>query len=234
MTSLVETTRTVDDVIRLRQAERLPGAAGHVRPVRRRLESRLAPTLSRSLAARILGVSQPALDRWVKAGRIPIVVTPSGRREVPCRFVIELREAIDELSRRGAARRPLAAALAARHAAAERLEIPDLGGKRRESPGPYRHETAERRARALHALIAERLDAAMLEEVREEVERLAAAGQLRERHAKPWRDLLARSPSEVAAALVADDLEGRDLRQNSPFAGVLNEQERRRVIERVR
>jgi hypothetical protein len=223
----------MDDVIRLRQAERLPDAAGYVRPVRRRLESRLAPTLSRSLAARLLGVSQPALDRWVKAGRIPTVVTPRGRREVPRQFVIELRESIDELSRRRV-RRPLAAALAARRAAAEGLELPPLGGGPPDSPRPHGHETAERRARALHALVAERLDEAMLEEAREEVERLAAAGQLHERYAQRWRNVLARSPAEVAVAMVADTQKGRDLRQNSPFAGVLNEQERRRVIERVR
>lgn len=232
MSRVQEATRTVDDIIRLRRVERLPEAAPEVRPVRRRLEAGVAPTLSRSLAARLLGVSQPALDRWIGAGRVPTVVTPSGRREVPRRFVIELRESIEDLSRRGV-RRPLAAALTERRVAAEGLE-PAGSQAPRGSARPPGHETAERRARALHALIAERLDESMLEEAGEEVERLAVAGKLHPRYADRWRALLARSPAEVAAAIVSDSEEGRDLRQNSPFAGVLNEQERRRVIERVR
>ncbi len=233
MSRVQEATRTVDDIIRLRRVERLPEAAPAVRPVRRRLEAGVAPTLSRSLAARLLGVSQPALDRWIGAGRVPTVVTPSGRREVPRRFVIELRESIEDLSRRGV-RRPLAAALEARRVAAAGLALAKSRGAPDEPVGPRGHETAERRARALHALIAERLDDALLEEAREEIERLAAAGKLHRRYADRWRALLARSPAEVAAAIAADSEEGRDLRQNSPFAGVLNEQERRQVIEAVR
>jgi hypothetical protein len=48
------------------------------------------------------------------------------------------------------------------------------------------------------------------------------------------RELLSRPISQIAAAIVTDDAEGRDLRQSSPFAGVVNEQERRRIIETVR
>ncbi|HYP55686.1 MAG TPA: hypothetical protein VEQ41_05205 [Solirubrobacterales bacterium] len=232
MARVAENICLAEDLVRLRRAERLPEAAGDVRPARRNLESRLPATFSRSFAARFLGVSQPALDRWVSAGEIPVVVTPSGRREVPRRFAIELREAIDELLRRGS-RRPLAAALAARRKAAEKLPIPEVADRAAPTP-PHGHETAERRGRAFHEVIARRLDETTLEDAREEVERLAGGGHLRERYAKRWRELLAGSPDEVAAAIVADTPEGRDLRQNSPFAGVVNEQERRRIVARVR
>src|SRR6478752_8585952 len=97
MSSVIESKRLVDGIVGLRRAERIPAAAVDVSPVRRELEARLGPTLSRSRAAQILGVSQTALDRWVAVGRIPIVVTPTGRREVPRQFVVELREAIGEL-----------------------------------------------------------------------------------------------------------------------------------------
>lgn len=232
MASVAESIELVDGILRLRRAERIPAAARDVAPVRRELESRLGPTLSRARAARILGLSQTALDRWIDAGQVPVVLTPAGRREVPRQFVVELRESIDELRREGRSGRPFSAALAARRAAAEavgadRSPMADTG-ERRPADG---HRTAERRGLAYHAFLAERLDEPALEDARERVEQLSAEGHLHPRYAKRWRELLASSPEEVAAALTADSQEGRDLRQNSPFAGVLNEQERRQIIE---
>lgn len=232
MASVADTSRLIEDVVRLRRAERISEAARDVRPVRRNLESRLGPTLSRSRAARILGVSQTALDRWVAAGRIPVVMTPGGRREVPRRVVVELRESLDELIRQGQQQHLLAAALSRRRDAAKELD----GGlvTRRQTPSlAHGHETAELRSRTFHAVVAERLDEPTLEEASEEVERLVAEGHLHERYAERWRRLLAGSPAEVARAIVADDQEGRDLRQNSPFAGALNEEERRRIVETI-
>jgi hypothetical protein len=234
MASIAESLRLVDGIVRLRRAERVGEVARDVAPVRRDLESRLGPTLSRSRAARVLGVSQTALDRWVAARQIPVVITPQGRREVPRQFVIELRESIDELLRKGLHRHVLSAALAERRNAAE-----GLGGKRvgsgRGQPEPVRgHGTAERRGRAYHAVIATRLDESMLEDAREKVEGLVAEGHLRPAYAERWRTLLAQPVAEVASAITADTQDARDLRQNSPFAGVLNEQERRRIIETTR
>src|SRR6476659_1949527 len=132
MASVTESKRLVDGIVRLRRAERIPDAAADVSPVRRDLETRLGPTLSRSRAAQILGVSQTAFDRWAVGGQIPIVLMPGGRREVPRQFVIELRESIDELRRAGNARRPLAAALAARREAAANLDGDRMPWNRRQ------------------------------------------------------------------------------------------------------
>ena len=35
-------------------------------------------------AARLLGVSAKTVDRWARQGRIPFVITDSGRRGFPC------------------------------------------------------------------------------------------------------------------------------------------------------
>lgn len=232
MASVAASIELIEDILRLRRAERVPAAAPDVAPVRRGLESTLGPTLSRARAARALGLSQTALDRWVDAGQVPTVVTPTGRREVPRQFVIELRESIEELRSAGTSGRPFSAALAARRAAADALGGDRAGGEEARGVQPAEgHLTAERRGLAYHALLAERLDEAALEEARERVEQLSTEGHLHPRYAKRWRELLASSPEEVAAALTADSQEGRDLRQNSPFAGVLNEQERRQIIE---
>ncbi|HEY5053177.1 MAG TPA: hypothetical protein VII45_07175 [Solirubrobacterales bacterium] len=230
MSSVTESKKLVDGIVRLRRVERIPAAAADVRAVRRDLEARIGATLSRSRAALILGVSQTALDRWVAAGQIPIVLTPGGRREVPRQFVVELRESIDELRGKGCGR-PLAAALAARRKKAAKVAV-----DRRPAapPTPRSHLTAERRSRASHLVVSRRLDMPMVEEARERVERLSAENHLHPRYAERWRELLSRPIAEIAAAISADDDDGRDLRQNSPFAGVLNEQERRRIIETVR
>ena len=234
MPSVAESKKLVENIARLRRAERVPSVVRDVSPVRRDLESQLGPTLSRSRAARILGVSQTALDRWVAAGRIPIVFTPSGRREVPRQFVVEVGEAIDEL--RGQGRRHLlAAALAGRREGAAKIGVAPSPGPRQPGPSALRgHRTAERRSLAYHVIVAERLSEQMVEEARERIERLASDGHLHPRYAERWRELLSRPLAEIARAISADDEEGRDLRQNGPFAGVLNEQERRRIIEAVR
>ena len=38
---------------------------------------------------------------------------------------------------------------------------------------------------------------------------------------------------EIRKAIAADDERGRDLRQNSPLAGLLSEPERRKILEKV-
>jgi hypothetical protein len=124
---VAESKRLVDGIVSLRRAERVPDVAADVSPVRRELETRLGPTLSRSRAAQILGVSQTALDRWVAAGQIPIVLSPGGRREVPRQFVVELREWIGELRGKDSKRHPLARALAARREAAARASCGAVG-----------------------------------------------------------------------------------------------------------
>jgi hypothetical protein len=234
MASVIESKKLVDGIVRLRRAERIPAAAADISPVRRDLEARLGPTLSRSRTAQILGVSQTALDRWVAVGQIPIVLTPAGRREVPRQFVIELREAIGELRGKSSRRHPLAAALAARREAAARTVGGPVAPVPSRAAPPEGHRTSERRGLALHEVIAGRLDEGMVEEARQRIDQLQAEGHLHPRYAERWRELLSRSIPEIAAAIVADDQDGRDLRQNSPFAGVLNEQERRLVIEAVR
>lgn len=49
-----------------------------------------------------------------------------------------------------------------------------------------------------------------------------------------WERLLDAGPDAVIRALVADTDESAELRQNSPFAGVLPERERRRVLDAFR
>jgi DNA-binding transcriptional MerR regulator len=232
MAGIADTLSLVDNVVRLRRAERIRRASPDVAPVRRQLESQLGPTLSRSRASRILGVSQTALDRWVAGGQIPVVITPSGRREVPCQVVIELRESLDRLRGKGIVRHPLRAALAERRERASSIGPAPAGAPDERLPSD--HETAERRSLAYHRAIAERLGDGLIAEARERVDRLSAEGHMHPGYAERWSEILALPLDRIAETISADSQDARDLRQSSPFAGILNEHERRRIIEAVR
>ena len=97
------------------------------------------------------------------------------------------------------------------------------------------HRTAELRSIELHRLVAERLDEPMVERARTRVQEwLSTDGPEHPVYAQRWLELLARPVGAVAAALTEDTEEMRDMRQNSPFAGVLSDEERLAVIRRVR
>jgi hypothetical protein len=231
MARIADTLSLVDNIVRLRRAERIRRVAPDVAPVRRQLEAQLGPTLSRARAAKILGVSQTALDRWVAAGQIPVAITPSGRNEVPRQVVLELRESLDRLKSKGIARHPLSVALAERRRTAHSVREAD---SRAPMPQPSTgHDTADRRSLAYHQAIAGRLDEALVAEGRARVDRLAADGHMHPAYAGHWRAVLALPIDQIAKEITADSVEARELRQNSPFAGILNEHERRRIIESV-
>ncbi len=99
---------------------------------------------------------------------------------------------------------------------------------------PRGHRTAELRSIALHRLVAGRLDDAVLEAARDRVERwIADGGPVGTDSALRWRELLSEPPPILAQRIVEDTEEMRDLRQNTPFAGVLSNHERWQVVAEV-
>jgi hypothetical protein len=56
-------------------------------------------------------------------------------------------------------------------------------------------------------------------------------GRIDPLYANLWRELLSKPVSEIRREIGADTKEMADLRQNSPFAGMLSERERRAVLE---
>lgn len=54
-------------------------------------------------------------------------------------------------------------------------------------------------------------------------------GRIDERYAQRWEAVLHRPVADVKRIIGEDSEDGRDLRQNSPFAGILSEPERRRI-----
>src|SRR5680860_925043 len=92
----IDRERLLEDVVQLRRAEEGSPAWEAIASVRSHLEDELGRTVPRSVAARAVGVSQPALDKWIARGDIPTVLSPAGRSVVPVREVTDLIEALEK------------------------------------------------------------------------------------------------------------------------------------------
>jgi hypothetical protein len=232
MSGLAERQRLLKNVLDLRAAERKCRGAAEINRVRWDLERSLGPTVMRALAARALGVSQTALERWIQRGDIPTVLTPRGRHDVPLGVVLELAEEVERRRKHGA-RFPLAAVLKERRARADDLDVGKLLPLEEGAPPDARHRGADLRSLIYHRAVAQRLDDRIVSAARDRVRRWRAEGRLHPDYADRWEELLSRPTAEIATVLIEDSPVARDLRQNSPFAGVLSEPERRRVLEAV-
>jgi hypothetical protein len=215
-----------ENIVRLRRVGRaLPGDED-VAAVRVALERELGETVSRRLAARLLGVSHPALLRWIKNGDLPIVYSSEGRAQVPVPALLDLYEAVTADRAEGPRRYPLTPTMRRNREAARDLRVEP----------PVRHEGYDRaRARSLayHQAVARRMRKPMVDEARHVLFRWREQGRIDPRYAERWERVLERPLPEIRRAIVAETEEGDDLRQNSPFPGVLSEPERRRILREV-
>jgi len=228
--SLVNRWETIESVLLLTRAERSSrgGALNDIRLVREQLESTLGGTVRPSEAAQLLGVSRPSIKRWLDSDDIPTVLTRGGRREIPISELVDLLLETEEMRQAGR-ERVLGAVIRARRERAGEIDVDALLPPRR----PRTHRQAELQSLAYHRLVADRLTPEVVAGALRNVDRWESAGQLDPRWASEWRRLLDLSPFEIQRALRSDSKHARELRQTSPFVGVVTEQERRRIIEAV-
>jgi hypothetical protein len=87
-----------------------------------------------------------------------------------------------------------------------------------------RHAVAEETSLALHRAVADRLraDPSLVERARRRVEGWLSEGTVARPYAEAWREVLAGPVEDVARFLEDPGDRARQLRQSSPFAGVLN------------
>jgi hypothetical protein len=225
------TAEVVEGILRLLRAERTADTQlrRELAPVRRVLEDLVGPTVKPADAARLFGVSQPAVHRWLEKGEISTVLTPSGRREIPLGELIRLLDEVEQARAEGS-HRPLARVLRERRSRSdEAIDIDRLLPPRRGRG----HRAAELNALAYHRLIAERLDERLVDEARDRLGRWRRDGRIDPRWADEWERVLALPVHRIASTIAADTTHARDLRQSSPFAGMLNAQERKRLHSAV-
>lgn len=198
------------------------------------LERELGPTVSRSLAAKLLGVSHSALARWVRRGDVPLVIDVAGKPGVPVGALLRMHDSLREQRNSGArSLHVLEPLINDGRERARRLDVSKLLGDDDDGEGAG-HGRATRRARAYHAALARRLRSAEVKEARQQLRRWQADGRIAPRYADEWDRILALPIPEVRRVITENTSLADDLRQNSPLAGLLSEAERRAINQQVR
>jgi hypothetical protein len=232
MSAVQRKERLFRDIARQRRTARALPEDPDVLTVLVHLEEDLGPSVSRAFAARMLGVSHTALQRWERTGDLPVVIAPSGAREIPVPALLRLHEAVTH-QRRSGRRHVVEAVMSEGRRRAEALNPKDLIGEDAVTAGRDRHALAELRSLAYHRAVAQRLDRRMVDEARQVLWRWRSAGTIDPTYADRWANVLAGPLPEVRVVLGADTPHARDLRQNSPFAGLLSETERRKILTEI-
>jgi hypothetical protein len=226
-----QTSDAISRVVQLRNAERHlsdPQTRTEVASARDFLEGLIGPTVRVADAARVLGISQPSLHRWIELGEVAAVRTPEGRREVPLSELVELLEEVDKARSEGTAR-PVGHVIRERRRAAESIDLDRILPRRRARG----HRTPELQSLAYHRVVAERLSEHIVEQAGRRLEHWLEEGRIHPQWAQEWERLLAMPLERIAKEISSDSQRARALRQTSPFAGVLTEQERRRLVQAV-
>jgi len=223
----------LENIVRLRRAERELPPNRDLVAVRTALEEELGETVSLRLAARVLGVSHTALRRWTDAGDLPVVFDRDGRSGVPVAALLDLRDAVEAERSSGRRRRHvLEPAMDEGRDGAERLDSTDLVQVRRGDLDG--HERAQLRGLAYHRALARRLRRPMVDDALRQIWKWRQQGAIDPRYADRWEELLRRPVREVRRAIVEDSEAAAALRQTSPFAGMLSEPERRKILQEIR
>jgi hypothetical protein len=226
-----ERKRILENIARLRRAEKKASSAD-IAMVREDLESQLGGTVSRNLSANLLGVSHTALNNWISAGDVPVVISERGRKEVPIPALLELQDRVAEERKSGRRQlHMLEPAMTEARRRAERMRPRAAVSRSRHRSDP--HRAPELRSLAYHRALAPRLRRPMIDAAQRKLRRWKEDGRIDPRYAQAWEDVLAMPMAKIRKAITADDEHGRDLRQNSPLAGLLSEPERRKILETV-
>lgn len=222
----------LDRISRQRSAQHRHPMDRDIAAVRADLERELGGTVSRRIAARFLGVSHTALGRWIESGDLPVVFSRAGRWDVPVPALLDLHDALsDERGHGGSQGHCLETVFSAGRERALRLNSEDLIAEPERTDNG--HGPAELRGLAYHRVLADWLDHRMIAEARHRVWKWRDEGGLDPRYAGAWEEVLDRPLPEIRRLMAEDSARAIDLRQSSPFAGMLSEAERRRIIELV-
>jgi DNA-binding transcriptional regulator YiaG len=102
MARMINTTRTAQRILALRKTARRGGDVQHeLEPIIEELRGDLDETMSKTQAAKVIGVSVPTLDKWIEHRIVPISRAASGRPRVPRDTALDLAERLADLRQRG-------------------------------------------------------------------------------------------------------------------------------------
>ena len=237
-------TELFQRILTLRRAERAHAEDRDIAMVRAEIEQELGDVMTRSMAARLLGVHHSSLQRWINSGDLPLVMGRSGRKGIPVSAVAALYEALNdepsgERRHQNGREHRIEPVIRESHRYADHLDPRRLIGLDETDTDRHGvtldlHHRADRRSLAYHRAVGKRLRRPMVDAARRQVWQWQKAGRIDDRYATAWLDILSRPVPDVRRALSADTPTMRDLRQSSPFAGTLTEAERRKIFAEIR
>ena len=98
----IATTRTAQRILALQRTARHGGdVQDELEPIIEDLRGDLDDTMSKSQAAKVIGVSVPTLDKWIEQRIVPVKRATSGRPRIPRDTALDLAERVADLRRRG-------------------------------------------------------------------------------------------------------------------------------------
>lgn len=100
-TSAKEVSTALNVIALRRTARRDEAVRAELEPVIASLREELAEHMSKTQAAKLIGVSVPTLDKWVDRRIVPIQLAASGRPRIPRDTALDLAERIRDLRERG-------------------------------------------------------------------------------------------------------------------------------------
>jgi hypothetical protein len=223
-------TDIVRALVGLRRVGRQHPADADLAVARLLLEVEIGPAVSRRFAADVLGVSETAVRRWVDRGDIPVVYTESGRLQIPVPALLDLYESVTaaKASGRGHVLEPVALAAQQRADALPPDLLSDI-----KVHDDMQHRQPRLRSLAYHRVLSQRLNAQMLADARQVLTGWEIERRIAPLYAEQWKELLTKPVAEIRHAIGADTEYMADLRQSSPFAGMLSERERRAALAMV-
>ncbi len=216
-------------MIKLRRAERQAPRVREIPEVRAQLERDMGCAVSVSLAAKLLGVSSSTMFRHIDDGVVPVVITEKGRSNIPIGALAELYEQVQVNRKLGLSHVLEPVAKAVRQAANRIAADPAINRSAAADP----HERSAARSLAYHQSIANKLTRPMADDALHRVWEWRSRRRIDDRYADEWERILALPVREIQAEIAKPGERMRDLRQNSPFAGVLSELERREILRLV-
>jgi DNA repair photolyase len=98
----MNTERTAERILALRRTARRGGEIREeLEPIIDGLRRDLDETMSKTEAAKVIGVSVPTLDKWIEQRIVPVGRAASGRPRVPRDTALDLAERVSDLRDRG-------------------------------------------------------------------------------------------------------------------------------------
>jgi hypothetical protein len=223
VSSIQDRSELFANIMRLRRAQRDAPGNREIAAVRTSLEQQLGKTVSLRLAASLLGVSHTALRRWIQRGDVARVFTPEGRIQVPVSTLFDLYEQVEDQRSHGR-RHLLEPGMLRAEKRARSIRSEPIAAE------IDQHRKAQLRNLSFHREIARRLRRPMVEEAKHRIWAWRQQGQIDAGYADEWERVLNLPLPDIRRVITDDSPPSADLRQNSPFAGMLTEPERRAIF----